>query len=296
MPQLPFTGDPTTLESLRLAVDAERVLSPGGIVGLYTAKHALLIGDAVYVGHDLSAAKGLETSIYQRNQLGIVVGGYRTDFDMIADVGAIGISAALTAEPVLVMTRGITYGVVDATGILKGAPLTAGRTTAGRVRGDMVVSYAETTAGLAIKAGASALVKAVNAVRTIVAGVAGTATAAALDMAALAGTVVNGTHNVFVFRVAANGTSVTSAMGTAGATRDAIVFPAGSASLVTLGWVFINPTGVGNFVGGTTALDDATVIPNAVYVDAVGLGCPIGTALQDGGAAATAVLMAVGTL
>lgn len=294
MPQLPFTGDPTLLETLRLAVDPELVLAPGGVVGLYTAKQALLVGDAVFLGHDLSANKGLETSIYQRNQLGIVVGGYRTDFDAVFGTGMIGIAAANAGELVLVMIRGITYGVVDATGILKGSPITAGRTTAGRVRGDMIVSYAETTAGLVIKAGASAIVKAANAVRTIVAGVAGTATAANLDMAALSGTVVNATHNVFVFRVAADGTTVTSAMGTAGATRDAIVFPAGSASLVTLGWVFINPTGVGNFVGGTTALDDATVIPNAVYVNCVGIGCPIGAALQDGGAAASALLMSVG--
>jgi len=34
-----------------------------------------------------------------------------------------------------------------------------------------------------------------------------------------------------------------------------------------IGFAIINPTGTGNFVGGTTPLDDATVVPNAVYID-----------------------------
>jgi hypothetical protein len=34
-----------------------------------------------------------------------------------------------------------------------------------------------------------------------------------------------------------------------------------------IGFVIVNPTGTGDFVGGTTDLDDATVAPNAVYVN-----------------------------
>ena len=34
--------------------------------------------------------------------------------------------------------------------------------------------------------------------------------------------------------------------------------------------MIINPTGTGNFVGNTTALDDVTVVPNAVYVNTIG--------------------------
>jgi hypothetical protein len=37
-----------------------------------------------------------------------------------------------------------------------------------------------------------------------------------------------------------------------------------------IGFVIINPTGTGPFVGGTTALDDATVVPNAVFVNVTG--------------------------
>ena len=34
-----------------------------------------------------------------------------------------------------------------------------------------------------------------------------------------------------------------------------------------LGMVLVNPTGTGDFTGGTTALNDGTVVPNAVYTD-----------------------------
>jgi hypothetical protein len=37
-----------------------------------------------------------------------------------------------------------------------------------------------------------------------------------------------------------------------------------------VGFLIIHPSGTGNFVGGTTALDDATVVPNAVYVSPTG--------------------------
>jgi hypothetical protein len=35
-----------------------------------------------------------------------------------------------------------------------------------------------------------------------------------------------------------------------------------------VGTVTVNPTGTGNFTGGTTALNDGTVVPNAVYTNA----------------------------
>jgi hypothetical protein len=43
--------------------------------------------------------------------------------------------------------------------------------------------------------------------------------------------------------------------------------PVGKAQL---GFVIINPTGTGPFVGGTTPLGDATVVPNAAYVNTIG--------------------------
>ncbi len=53
------------------------------------------------------------------------------------------------------------------------------------------------------------------------------------------------------------------------ATLGGVVFPTLAEGVVAIGFAIINPTGTGNFVGGTTALDDATVVPNAVYVNTV---------------------------
>ena len=83
---------------------------------------------------------------------------------------------------------------------------------------------------------------------------------------ALSGTVTNAKFNMFVLSMQADGT-VTATMGTEGATIGAVVFPTVPSSEVVIGFVIVNPTGTGNFVGGTTELDDATVVPNAVYVN-----------------------------
>jgi hypothetical protein len=124
------------------------------------------------------------------------------------------------------------------------------------------------TGALAIKVGTSALAKTVNTVYFLVDG--HLYSKAAADMAALAGTVTNAKFNVFVFSVDDGGT-LTTQMGTEAATLGGVTFPAvaGEGSVV-IGFVIINPTGTGNFTGGTTALDDGTVVPNAVYLNAVG--------------------------
>ncbi len=133
---------------------------------------------------------------------------------------------------------------------------------------DRMSSFLTASAVLAIKAGASALVKADEVIYAFAAGTPVTKVADT-DMAALAGTVVNATFNVFCFYIDNAGT-LTSAMGTAGATYTAVKFPTVPVGKAMIGYVIINPTGTGNFVGGTTALDDATVVPTAVYVNTVG--------------------------
>ncbi len=82
----------------------------------------------------------------------------------------------------------------------------------------------------------------------------------------LAGTVTNAKFNVYVLTINSSGT-VTATMGTEGATLGTIVFPTVPENEGVIGFVIVNPTGTGNFVGGTTDLDDATVVPNAVYRD-----------------------------
>lgn len=125
------------------------------------------------------------------------------------------------------------------------------------------------TAGLVIKAGSSALAKTGSAVTHYMAeGIKGRI-AGSTDMPALVGTVTNARFNVFVFSVDKAGT-VTVQMGTEGATEAAMKWPKLDQRKAVLGCIVINPTGTGNFVGGTTALDDATVVPGAVYISPVG--------------------------
>lgn len=93
--------------------------------------------------------------------------------------------------------------------------------------------------------------------------------AAGTDMPALVGTVTADAFNVYAFFVDAAST-VTSVMGTEGSTLARVKFPQVATDKALVGFVIVNPTGTGNFVGGTTDLDDATVAPNAVYVSPVG--------------------------
>ena len=133
--------------------------------------------------------------------------------------------------------------------------------------GDRLSTHCLTSAGLAIKAGGSAVVKAGSAFYASAQGVLVTK-AANTDMAALSGTVTNAMFNVYAFYIDSAGT-LTSAMGTEGATLAAVVMPPVPVGKATIGFVVINPTGTGNVVGGTTPLDDATVVPNAAYVNLV---------------------------
>ena len=59
-------------------------------------------------------------------------------------------------------------------------------------------------------------------------------------------------------------------MGTEGATLVAAIPPPIPDGKTVIGYVTINPTGTGNFVGGTTNLDAATEVPNAVFVNTLG--------------------------
>ena len=288
---------PTNFRAVRFSEDSEKAggASPGGSIVRGTAGQSLLIGDFVCRVPGINRwFKTLGSSYYGGScQTGIVVGGKNTYYNVNFDSGAIGISVAAAAEDVLVMTRGICYAVCDATGIKSGYLLSAGRTTAGRVIGDMKIYGALTPPGLKKNAGTGLTAEAEFACTTLFAGGPGTALAAGVDMAALVGTVNNALYGCWEQRVASNGTTVTTAAGSITATtKAALTLPTGSAALITLGLLIVHPTGTGNFVGGTTALDDATVVPNAEYYDLiVDPGKPRMVAAADGGAAASAVLV-----
>ena len=102
--------------------------------------------------------------------------------------------------------------------------------------------------------------------------------AASTDLPAFSGTVTNAKFNVFVYTVNSAGTKALT-MGTEAATESAVKWPNINPEHAILGFIKINPTGTGNFVGGTTALDDATVVPNAQYIPTVGMSFP--TAVVD---------------
>jgi hypothetical protein len=93
--------------------------------------------------------------------------------------------------------------------------------------------------------------------------------AANTNMPALVGTVTNTKFNVFVFSIDKAG-NLTTQIGLEGSALNTVVMPEPIFNNAIIGFVIINPTGTGNFVGGTTALDDATVVPNAVYVNVTG--------------------------
>lgn len=138
-----------------------------------------------------------------------------------------------------------------------------------RAIGDRCSSKMLNSAGLVIKTSSSALVKTgATACHAIVQGVL-VSIGAATDMAALSGTVTNAKFNVFVYFIDKGGTK-TSAMGVEGATLAAVKFPPIPEGKAVIGFTIINPTGTGDFVGGTTAIDDATVVPTAVHVSVVG--------------------------
>jgi len=59
-------------------------------------------------------------------------------------------------------------------------------------------------------------------------------------------------------------------IGTEAALLANVVLPDTPANSCVVAQVEVNPTGVGNFVGGTDDLDDAGIVPNAVYTDLSG--------------------------
>jgi hypothetical protein len=134
--------------------------------------------------------------------------------------------------------------------------------------GDRISTQTLTSAGLVIKAGGGVLAKAGAAFYALVQGKLVTK-AINTDMAALVGTVTADAFNVYAFFMDGAGT-LTTAMGVEGVALANVVFPPIPAGKAMVGFIIINPTGTGNFVGGTTPLDDVTVVPNTVYVNTIG--------------------------
>jgi hypothetical protein len=134
---------------------------------------------------------------------------------------------------------------------------------------ERIRSVALSSAGLVISATTTKVKTGANIFYYSVGGIL-SSIAAGTDMPVLVGTVTNAKFNVFVFTVDKAGNTYTT-MGTEAGTLATVGWPKNlPANRTVIGFVIINPTGTGNFVGGTTALGDGTVVPNAVYISPLG--------------------------
>lgn len=120
-----------------------------------------------------------------------------------------------------------------------------------------------TSAGLAantalVKTGSSITYAIVNRIAVAIAG--------STNLPALVGSIANGAYGGFCFYVD-QGNVLHTIAASPGATLAAIVWPATPLNYAMIGMVWINPTGTGPFVGGTTSLTDGTVVPNAVFIN-----------------------------
>lgn len=139
------------------------------------------------------------------------------------------------------------------------------RDSLGKVQANLC-DMALNSSGLAIGTGSKKKVKVVTATNVVINGA--LKSVAAATECALAGTVTNAKFNVFLI-YATDTDTVAAVMGTEAATKAAVLWPTVPANATVLGILIVNPTGTGNFVGGSagTDLDDGTVVPNAVYIN-----------------------------
>jgi hypothetical protein len=126
-----------------------------------------------------------------------------------------------------------------------------------------------TKPGLAIKTGGSTLAKAATACVALVAG-APVYIAANTDMSALAGTLATANSAAWAFYVDSAGVITTSTKTADVATHALAVaaLPAPPSGKAMIGFIVVSNATGSNFVGGTTALDAASL--TVTYYDAVG--------------------------
>jgi hypothetical protein len=120
------------------------------------------------------------------------------------------------------------------------------------------------SAGLVIGSSSKPKVKIANTTYAYIEGVIAKKTTAEIVLPAT--TVTNAKFNVFVLCVD-SAAAVTALAGTQATTLAGVLWPTIVDGTAVIGFVIVNPTGTGDFVAATNDLDDATIVPNAVYVN-----------------------------
>lgn len=123
-----------------------------------------------------------------------------------------------------------------------------------------------TSPGLAIGSSSKKAVKIANTVYAYMEGSLVKKTAAEVAFTATTHDVANAKFAAFLVTMNSAGT-VTLTKSADASTLGGVVMPAVPDGNVLLGIVIINPTGTGAFDATSTDLDDATVVPNAVYIN-----------------------------
>lgn len=155
------------------------------------------------------------------------------------------------------MAKSITTGVTLSSSDIRSA-LTKLQTN--------VVDLVLSSAALAIGSSSKKKVKIANTIYYMIDGVMYSKTTEEVAFTATTHDVANAKFAVFVLSIDAAGT-VTITKSADADTLAEVVFPTVPADEVVIGFVIINPTGTGAFDATSTDLDDATVVPNAVYVN-----------------------------
>lgn len=219
-------------------------------------KAVKLSGDAVVVCADGDEIYGFISSVEAGSKNGYSIGSVVADAGR--EVWANDLAGGLAVGDLVVSSTSVALGTAHhANGW--NVKARTGSATAGQ-------SALLTSGALAIGSSSKKAVKNTATAVALVGGVMVTKTAAET---ALVGTTTAAKFNIYgLFLSAAGALSVV--MGTEGATLADVVPPQANATRALVGYVIVNPTGTGNFVGGTTDLDDATVVPNAVYVNTLG--------------------------
>lgn len=123
-----------------------------------------------------------------------------------------------------------------------------------------------TSPGLAIGSSSKKAIKIANTVYAYMEGVLVKKTTAEVAFTATTHDVTNAKFAIFALSMDSAGTA-TLTKGEEASTLGGATIPAIPDNDVLLGLVIINPTGTGNFDATSTDLDDATVAPNAVYIN-----------------------------